>query len=270
MSVQQASARTTLQAVLGSLAPDGSGGFSGHVPPDWMQGRTLYGGISAALCLAAARLEFPDLPPLRSAQLAFVGPAAGDVTLRNTLLRQGKSASFLTSDLTSEAGHGTRATFCFGADRPSAYRLAGNPAPPVAPASGAPDHFRGMGPAFARHFDVRIVSGSHPVSGAAEADVMLWLKALDDGAGPLEAFLLAIADVPPPAAMSLFTAPAPISTMTWMVDVLSPGVASADSWYLLRSVGETTGNGYSAQAMGLWSSDGTPILVGRQSVAIFA
>jgi hypothetical protein len=261
--------RTPLDRLLAALEPLEGGGHSVHVPPDWMQGRTLYGGISAALCLAHVRRAHDGLPPLRSAQVAFVGPASGDVELRSRILRQGKSATFLTADLTSEAGHGTHALFCFGAERPSAYRLARFPAP-VAPApDGAPDHFAHGGPAFKQHFDVRIVGGARPVSGAAEADVLLWLRPLDPGAEPFEALLLAMADVPPPAAMSLFTQPAPISTMTWMVDCLAPGHRSPDGWYLLRSTADVTAGGYSAQSMALWASDGVPLVAGRQCVALF-
>jgi acyl-CoA thioesterase len=43
------------------------------VPEDWMQGRTTYGGLTAALCLKAA-LPLAGDRPLRSAQIAFVGP----------------------------------------------------------------------------------------------------------------------------------------------------------------------------------------------------
>ena len=39
----------------------------------WMQGRTLYGGASALVAYTAATRAFPDLPPLRAAQVAFVG-----------------------------------------------------------------------------------------------------------------------------------------------------------------------------------------------------
>ena len=47
------------------------------IPADWAQGRTAYGGLTAALCVEAAALVSSDLPPLRSAQFAFIGPAAG-------------------------------------------------------------------------------------------------------------------------------------------------------------------------------------------------
>ncbi len=273
MSVEETPVRTPLPQLLEGLAPRQDSGPEGarsvHVPPDWMQGRTLYGGISAALCLAGVRLDFPDLPPLRSAQISFVGPASGDVTVTTRMLRQGKSASFVIADLTSEAGPGTHATFCFGAARVSAYDLSRFAPPDVPGPENAPNHFARGGPAFKQHFDVRLVGGAAPVSGAAEADVILWLRPLDLDARPVEALLLAMADVPPPAAMSLFTAPAPISSMSWMVDVMAPDRISPDGWYLLRSTAEVTRDGYSAQSMALWSRDGTPLLAGRQTVALF-
>lgn len=269
MSHPQSIARTPLPQLLEGLTPEPQGGRSVHVPPDWMQGRTLYGGISAALCLAGVRLDFPDLPPLRSAQISFVGPASGEVTVTTRMLRQGKSASFVIADLTSEAGPGTHAIFCFGASRPSAYALSRFEAPPVPGPDGAPDHFARGGPSFKQHFEVRLVGGLPPVSGASEADVIMWIRPLDLDARPVEALLLAMADVPPPAAMSLFTAPAPISTMSWMVDVMAPGLTSPDGWYLMRSTAEVTRDGYSAQSMAVWTRDGTPLLAGRQTVALF-
>jgi hypothetical protein len=61
------------------------------LPADWLQGRTAYGGLSASLCLQATLLAQPDLPPLRSAQFSFIGPASGALRIRPQLLRQGTS-----------------------------------------------------------------------------------------------------------------------------------------------------------------------------------
>ena len=44
---------------------------------DWLQGRTAYGGLTTALCLESALQKHPQLPPIRSAQVSFVGPAIG-------------------------------------------------------------------------------------------------------------------------------------------------------------------------------------------------
>jgi hypothetical protein len=60
------------------------------IPEDWQQGRTTYGGLAAAICVESARRHFPGLPPLRSAQFSFIGPATGTLTARPQMLRKGK------------------------------------------------------------------------------------------------------------------------------------------------------------------------------------
>ncbi len=259
---------TAFSDVLASLAEDGDG-FAIDLTEDWRQGRTAYGGVSAALCYEAAKRKFGLQGMLRSAQIAYIGPASGRLTLAPTLLRQGKSTTFAAVDLAGESGLAVRALFVFGAPRPSALDLQRLPAPTAPPPDAVDPFFRGgVGPAFAQHFEVRLVRGSRPVSGAAEADILLWARHRDAGARGMAA-LLALADAPPPAAMTMFRAPAPISTMTWMVDVIDAGPETTDGWWLLRSTAETAKEGYSAQAMTLWSASGTPVFIGRQSVAVF-
>lgn len=241
------------------------------VGPDWMQGRTLYGGISAALCLQGVRLAFPDLPPLRSALIAFAGPSAGDVHVRPKILRQGKSAAFVAADLTSEAGFGVHATFCFGASRPSTKRqvLLDMPSLPTPEAVYHPMPKDRPRPMFTDHFDMRVAKGAPPLSGAEQADISWWLKALDSHEDFAEATLLALADAPPPAALSLFDSFTPLSTMTWMVDFLADDPKSPDGWHAAHLKSEAIADGYSAQNSYLWASDGTPLLACRQTVALF-
>ena len=52
-----------------------------------------------------------DLPPLRSAQVSFVGPLAGPILVTAHRLRRGKNAAFIQADIESEAGLGRRCTF---------------------------------------------------------------------------------------------------------------------------------------------------------------
>ena len=70
----------TFSDTLASLAQDGD---QFHVEPseDWRQGRTLFGGLSACLAVRSAQRAFPQLPPLRSAQFAFIGPVTGALFL---------------------------------------------------------------------------------------------------------------------------------------------------------------------------------------------
>ncbi len=260
---------TPFTTLLARLTGAGEGGAL-PVGDDWRQGRTLYGGLSAALCYEATKRRLGVSGALRSAQIAFIGPAAGDLHIEVATLRRGKSTVFASADLTGEAGLAVRALFCFGAERDSVFDISSLPPPDVRDPEDCPSFFdTDRRPQFSQHFDSRLAAGPRPVSGGSDPDISLWIRHADRSASGMTA-LIALADAPPPAAMGLFTAPAPISSMTWMIDVIDPQPSTEDGWWLCRSTAQTVRHGYSAQAMRLWNRRGDPILVGRQSVAVFA
>jgi len=63
---------------------------------------------------------------------------------------------------------------------------------------------------------------------------------------------------------------APISSMTWMVNILREKPVTTDGWWLLQSRAESAVEGYSSQDMLAWNRDGELVIAGRQSVAVFA
>ncbi|RJF86908.1 thioesterase family protein [Oleomonas cavernae] len=258
---------STLVAAI-ALSTDG---YTVTLPDDWLQGRTAYGGLSAALCYEAASRAFTDLPPLRSAQFCFIGPAGGTVTIVPTILRQGRSTVFVSVDLMAESGLAARALLSFGAARESAFDYSDLAMPAVAAPEQCESFFGGRpGPSFAKHFDSRLAGGFRPITGAPEPDMLLWLRHFDEATPNDLTALIALADAAPPAAMTQFTTPAPISTMTWSIDMLAPAPADDSGWRLMRTTAESTMAGYSAQAMMIWGPGGEPLMVARQNVAIFA
>ncbi len=273
---------TEFSEVLAQLAANGTV----TVGDDWTQGRTLFGGLSAALAAAdgtrAAGEGQEGAPPLRSGQFAFIGPAAGPVSVSSTVLRRGRSAVFVQSDVLTEQGLALRAILTFGSARPSAMAYQDHPPPPAKSVADCPSlHGPTGGPGFAAHFEVRPADGEvwfkRNADGTVERkagkpDLILWARHRDPAAGTDPVSLLALGDIPPPAAMRLMAAPAPISTMTWMVDFLtppSPAPAEDDGWRLLRSTAEVITEGYCSQSMSLWDSAGRPLMAGRQNVAVF-
>lgn len=255
----------TLAEVVGSIEGDPP---TLQAPPSWGQGRTLYGGMTVALGWAAAERRYPDLPPLRSVQVAFVGPSAGELTLRPEILRQGKSATTIGVDVLSDGKLAARITFFCGAARDSkvAHQRV------EAPAAAAPDALppvlgAGQGPTFASNFDIRHVSGGLPFSGGPPEFVMWARLSAHEGADPLVA-LLALADVLPPAAMPVFPEFGVISSLSWSMD-LDRLPVEAGAWYLCRATAESTEDGYSRQAMEVFDANGRRLLGGRQTVAIF-
>lgn len=255
-------------ALLESASFDGET-YKVDIPEHWMQGRTTYGGLSSALCLEALRRTFPGLPPLRSAMISFIGPAGGPVEAKAQLLRQGKSVTFAEADLSGEKGLATRGTFAFGAARPSQFDKIFAP-PPSMPDPQDCEVFvpEGLGPAFAGHFETRLAKGARPMSGSSEHDHYIWVRHKDREANNNVA-LLALADMPPPAVFPMLTAPAPVSSMTWMVNLLTAAPDTKDGWFLLQSRAENASEGYSSQDMLIWNFDRTLIATMRQSVAVF-
>lgn len=245
------------------------GRYAIDIPPDWMQGRTTYGGLSAALCYETALKTVSDLPPLRSANISFVGPAGGPVEGRASILRQGKSVSFVEADLSGEKGLATRATFAFGASRESIFDRIFTP-PPSMPDPEMCEPFipKGLGPSFASHFETGLAKGARPGTGSDEFDHFIWVRHSDEQATGLAA-LLAVGDMPPPAVLPMFPEFKPISSMTWIVNVLTDTPQTRDGWWLLQSRAENAGQGYSSQDMLVWNRDMELVMAGRQSVAIF-
>ena len=239
-------------------------GYTASIPDTWRQGRTAFGGISAAVCVEAALRELEDLPPLRSAQFTFIGPAAGDVRAVVTPLRRGRSAVFAGVDLFGEEGLALRATLTFGAARQSGVAYAHLPPPKAPRPEQCEPAFPNRAPNFLQNFECRD-------AGADRATPVrrLWLRHKDSKAPTRISSLIALADAPPPSAINLAPRPGPISTMNWMIDVLADQPASDDGWWLIENIAETIASGYSSQGSTLWNSAGAPMLVARQNVAVF-
>ena len=254
--------------VIDQLAHE-NGVFRARPSSAWRQGRTLFGGLSAALAVSSAKQAFRDLPPLRSAHFAFVGPITDDLELTPSIMRAGKSTTFVGVHGRSNSEATLSATLVYGAARRSSHCYRSLPMPDVLP----PDSLRvffdePFAPRFARQFDAHFAGGAYPVSGTDTPELLLWLRHRDQAAPDDAASIIALGDVPPSAAMTMFTTPAPISTITWSVDVLTDKFVGT-GWHLAQVAAESVGHGYSSQRMTLWDASGTPILASRQTVAVF-
>lgn len=255
-----------LKDIIDALQPV-DGGWRGSIPDTWLQGRTSYGGLSAALALHVAQGSDVDLPPLRSALVAFVGPLSGEVTIRAARLRRGRNAAFIQADVEGEAGLGLRATFVFmGAVESKVDHQVGG-APDFPRPQPGDTTFKGNSAVmFAQNFE--LLDRRDATVGPAEW--LRWVRLNErDGLDPMVE-LMAVADCLPPAALKLVGGPAPVSSMTWQLNLLDPSPRTDDGWWLLRADTDHARDGNSSQRMAIWNTDGTPIAEQMQSVAIFA
>lgn len=248
---------------------DPAAGFD--VPASWRQGRTAFGGLSAALALQTALRTAPSaLPPLKSAHIWFVGPADATLRFDARVLRQGKSATSVAVDCLAEGQAALRAALLFAQPRPSRIAHDFLPARPnvVGPDDATPIADSAATPAFVANFEMRLAGGALPISAATDPELLVWARHRDASGVDPSVALVALGDCLPPAAMTCFTEPAPVSSMTWTLDFPQP--ASAGDWFLLRSASRHAADGYSLQDMQIWDSTGRLVLSGRQTVALYA
>ena len=259
------------QAAANSLTEE-DGGFRGHIPKAWRQGRTAYGGLTAGLSLVTVKKQFPDLPPFRSATINFIGPITEDPVFSSRLLRKGRN---VTSVLT-EAHIGetciTNATFIFGALRSSDLSVP-LPAPQAPPPAKCelltPPKFRDFVPGFFNRFETHLIDGGRPMSGHHEGYIRVWSRHKDPASREGIASLLTLGDVLPPAAMSLVKKMGAISSVNWIFTTFTDTPETEDGWWHVDSRLSAAQGGYSSQVMRIWNTKGELVAEGMQCVTIF-
>ncbi len=245
-----------------------NGVLQAHIPDSWLQGRTSYGGFSTMLAymLAKSAAQQEDLPPLKNAQISFIGPLSGAVSGSAQLLRRGRNSAAIEAKIGCDAGHGISALFNFMRAMPSAISH-NETAPPegILPPETAPER-KPKAPAFAQNFDWRFAL---PKDKQGAANFTYWVRAHDHGALDPAAELLLVADALPSAALALSSSAVPISSMNWMANILSDQPYSPDGWWLISNHAQYVQNGLCSQHMRVWNSDGALMADMLQSVAVF-
>jgi acyl-CoA thioesterase len=248
-------------------------GFTAEISDAWRQGRTAYGGVTTGLAIASARRAMPDLPPLRSMLVNFTGPVVENPVFVPVCLRQGKSVTTVQVTVESAGKVAAQIIFTFGGNRDSSLLVPGVSEPlersPLDYEPFTPKEFEPFVPKFVTNFDTRLVAGSRSVSGADQGYVRVVTRHLDvESRTGIDSFV-ALADVLPPAALCMAKTIAPVSSVTWMMNMLTDQPKTEDGWWQAEARLTTAANGYSSQQMKIWALDGTPVAEGMQSVALF-
>lgn len=243
---------------LPTLAAD----LTSHISDVWTQGRTAFGGCSAALALQGAKRIAGPLPPLRSAQISFVGPIVGDVRVEGAVLRRGKHSAWVDARLMDADGNvGTAGLFLFMDERTHALDYSALPFPAEDFSDEPlPDH--PQQPAFIGNFE-RYRHGSIADGFRTRAR----LRAAPDDA---EVGLMAMADLLPIAAVRLLQERVTAaSSATWQVNVVGDVACVRDGFYIAENRTLHAAHGGVSMTHTLWATDGTPICTGTQSAVLF-
>ena len=257
---------TTYSTLLSQMT-GGGGRRALEVPADWLQGRTVFGGLQVAVAVQAMRDLVPDAP-LRSVQATFIAPATGDLTASATVLRTGKSVTHVQAQL----GAGEVQTIVvgvFGVGRSSRVQVTPRQVPVTTGEPRPMVYVPGLVPAFTQHFAVQWLEGSPPFTGDTSTRHVIEVSLRDEGPAT-EAHVFAFADFIPPMGLSHLKAPAPGSSVTWMLDFIAGDVSTLglERWRVDADL-MFARDGYTSQSLVLWGPNGEPVALGRQAMTVF-
>ena len=250
------------------------------ITPDWLQGRTTFGGLIAALSVQAM-LDLSDgtAMPLRALQTNFVGPVgAGELNVQVQLLRAGKNTRQMQATAYQRGPDGTEAVAAvllatFGAPRASTLPLLRPTAAAIAVGPEQAIRFPiidGVTPAFIRHFDLRWAEGAPPYSGGESWSTRLYLRLLDDEGLHPDVLTTLLADVPPSPAIGRLRAQAPASSVTWALELRPTAAAEPGAVWRIDMDTLAAADGYANQRGQLWTPAGELAALAYQVVAIYA
>jgi acyl-CoA thioesterase len=239
------------------------------VPDDWLQGRTLFGGLQAVVGLAAMRTVAPPTA-LRSLQVTFLAPVpGGPVRAVARVLRSGKNTAHVEARIVEGDNTLCLLVGVFGTTRASTVALK--------PVQAAVENARpielpwipGVVPNFTQHFRARWMAGAPPTAGVQHPASVIELAMRD--AGPASEYhVVAMADFIPPIALSYLETMVPAASLTWMLELLAEDVAALplEGWRVDAEMTAAHG-GYTHQSLVLWGPGGVPVALGRQTMVVF-
>lgn len=237
------------------------------IPLNWMQGRTAYGGLSAAFALAAAQRQLDEPWPLRSAQFTFLAPVAGSVELTAAPLRKGRNAAFVQAAMGCGGAPAFTATLLFARARPSDLRHCDLPCPEAMdPEDTAPRPHQPQPTRYSGHMDFRPARRERATS---LPEVLRWVRVRErQGLAPAMELLL-VGDALPPAGLALLPGPTPGSSLNWSINLLDLEAGTDDGWWLVGSRCDYAADGITSQSMTIWNRQRQPVAVATQRVALY-
>ncbi len=240
------------------------------LPQGWMQGRSVFGGLSAAAMAALGRRLVPDPERrLRSASIQLMAPAvSGGIEATASILREGRNISFVEVRLFQADVLVARTTLVFSRALESTLDVRPPPPPSVPGPEGLPalPFTLGLMPEFTQHVDMRWAEGSPPFMGSSEAaftGLFRYRVPLGDVEG-----LLALLDTWPAPTLSLAKAPCPASTVTWTAHLLEIP-STFEDWFTMRYETTVGAHGLHTVQGRLYDRAGTMVGWSEQLVAVF-
>ncbi len=247
------------------------------VPQGWLQGRTVYGGVVAAMLMhKAISLINNPAQGLLNASVTFVGPVQqARAQLTAEILRQGKSVTTVEVRLWQDGAVQSILLASFGVARASEIQVSQEK---IAPDYPQPEllqiaQHHPLAPECFKQMQMIWAEGQYPCTGSAQPDFGGWFRfdpALHENREMTSADLMAAFDMWPPGVLPMYKTMAPASSLTWNLTCIHPLQNMTHDWLKFQVYTDFAGQGYATESAHLWDAEGRLIALSRQTVAVFA
>lgn len=244
------------------------------IDKSWSQGRTVFGGLSAAILVKAMETELNDKRPLRVANISFIAPLTFNqpCLIRVEHLRDGKNVTQLQARLIQDDAVCVQVSACFAKDRASKVRVDNFERVPfhLPKKPSFLPMIPKVTPKFIQHVSLALVDGKLPFTGSKQSNLSGWMKFKSTPEKLSWSHVIALADAWPPTVLQMLRWPKPASTLSWQVEILQPHFElSNDDWLGYQAITRQADEGYSHCEANIWSAGGELLMLSRQVDTVF-
>lgn len=244
------------------------------VPSSWAQGRTVYGGLSAALlCDILSQGVDPDRR-LRYLKVGFLRPLETEVPFRieTEEIASGRTVRVRSARIVQEGVARVSAQANFVANLESQVEVDTFRPPPSQDWDlDSALRMRGSGfPAFTRYIDFRTTTRGIPFQGTEVPELGGWMRFETEPASMTASHLVCLIDAWPPAPVPYFKKVVPMSTVNWGIHFAEPldGIRGNDFLGYLARVNFFK-DGYGSSTADIWAPDGRLLAKSYQTFVIY-
>ena len=245
------------------------------LPETWAQGRTIYGGLVAAIIVKRLKTLVTPERQLRSAQITFSGPIFADTPfyINTEVLREGKSVSQVVGRLIQGDVVCAQVVAVYTCGINSSLAINNFNAPNYdepGPVGSAPVHLVDPSPKFMEHFDLQLREGNSVFTGSKLSTHGGWLKFRDEIKAVGEEHLLALIDTWPPASAMALDFITMVSSVNWSVHFVNELPEMSSTEYLgYRTELKYTERGIGYSNSTLWNKQKELVAFSSQTIMVF-
>ncbi len=242
------------------------------IPESWAQGRTTFGGLTAAILAQAMEADVDPARRLRNFEIGFVRPLESLLPFQIEIeqLASGRTVTIKTARIIQEGKVRATARADYVLPLESTVHIDTFTPPQVQPLSEALPFAGDDLPRFFNHFESYLSTSGVPFSGQAVPELGGWVRFRETPAKINNAHLICMIDAWPPTASPHYEGFRPLSTISWSIHFAHPATTlNADDFLGYHAKLNFGEEGISSSNAEIWRPDGKLLATSVQTNIIY-